>query len=154
MKLVSNRWLRELSKLPTYASHLGRLHTFIDRHFHGDNMNYSDDEFTSCITQLQSVSHTLYYQSMLMDSPSKDTSKSLMELSQTVDNIVLKLNTIKQNKTVPSLETKVIKSVDTQQSTVLHDVGKSESVVTQQDVDEINQEMEDLFGSPLSVPVP
>ena len=119
------------------------------------------DTVNSCISELQSMSHGLYHQAMMDNTPQKNC-KSLMQMSQKIDEIVLKLNNMEQSMSSDyqqaTMETwHEIKDKPIDESTEIKDTSviieeEDDFVVTQEDVDEINREMEDLFGSPISMP--
>ena len=102
----------------------------------------------SCVAELQSASHSLFHQAMLMDTESR---ASLLQVSQSLDGIVLKLNHLQQtHRTAPQQIDKQTESRAAPKELLMNDSEIEEYTITQDDVDEINQEMTDLFGSPVS----
>ena len=99
----------------------------------------------------------------MTENMNEKTSKSLMELSQKIDGIVLKLNGMEQqsqsnvnNKSGLSLQGESVtntgrNSIDAMKRVEI-DVNEDEDTftVTEEDINEINAEMEELFGSPMS----
>eukprot|EP01084_Bolivina_argentea_P068146 124030_1 len=106
----------------------------------------------SHVSELQSISHSLYHNAMMVDIIGEDTSKTLMDLSQRIDRIVLKLNTMEQNKS-SSASLENIDQFNTQEiDSIKYNVNEDEDiyVASQEEVNEINKEMEELFGMPYS----
>ena len=79
-----------------------------------------------------------------------------MELSQKVDGIVLKLNCIGQNNNGKVLQAQSPLNTSSNPTHKMIQLGidtnedEDNFIVTDDDIAEINAEMEDLFGSPIS----
>ena len=152
MSVFARKSLEHLSMVASKSKPCSLGICCIKRRVQGNSME-------ECIKELQSVSHSLYHQAMIKDVDIEQNSKCLMELSQKIDAIVLKLSNMHQIK-VETVHT--TQSTDNElqrksgmfniRSAQMHKNGDVEDdyVATQEDVDEINKEMEDLFGAPMS----
>eukprot|EP01084_Bolivina_argentea_P068147 124036_1 len=140
--------LKQFTKWSCRSSHLKIPYVCCNRRFTEDNSN----GMNSHVSELQSISHSLYHNAMMVDIIGEDTSKTLMDLSQRIDRIVLKLNTMEQNKS-SSASLENIDQFNTQEiDPIKYDVNEDEDiyVASQEEVNEINKEMEELFGMPYS----
>ena len=109
----------------------------------------------SCFSELQSISHTLYHTATM--SGDENTRKALNESCQKLDNIVLRLHQFSQQHHPSTNLQNPQNNKSSSGRTPMQEIemkpfgindGDDDYVVTQKDVDEINLEMEELFGFP------
>ena len=112
--------------------------------------NINDIKLKECISQLQNISHELYSESM------NTNNDKLMDITSNIDNIVLRLSQIKHslsndnNPSQISLKSDMNINETTSSSTTENPLDIPNKNITQSDVDEINEEMNELFGNNLS----